>query len=113
MPESRLPYVQTLIEEIGIEGLTAIEVEAVRTRPIPHRLAEALARDPDRRGLSPHELRILRLQAEGMTRPEIADALGKSVETIRSAVKSMHRKLETRTGPQTVVRAIQSGYLQV
>jgi LuxR family maltose regulon positive regulatory protein len=43
--------------------------------------------------LSPQEQRVLRLLAAGLTNPEIADELVVSVNTIKTQVQSIYRKL--------------------
>lgn len=43
--------------------------------------------------LSPQEIRVLKLVAEGRTNPEIAEALVVSVNTIKTQVQSIYRKL--------------------
>lgn len=43
--------------------------------------------------LSPQEIRVLRLMAEGRSNPEIAEALVVSVNTIKTQVQSIYRKL--------------------
>ena len=108
--ESQLPYVKALIDEVGIERLVELEVEAVKVRPIPPKLIRDLGRE---QALSGHEVRIVGLLAEGLSKPEIARVVGSAPETIKSHMKSIHFKLGARTAGQTVVQAIQAGYLHV
>jgi len=108
--ESQLPYVKALIDQVGIERLVKLEVEAVKVRPIPLKLIRDLGRG---QALSGHEIRIVGLLAEGLSKPEIAQVVGSAPETIKSHMKNIHLKLGSRSAGQTVVRAIQAGYLRV
>ena len=87
--ESQLPYVKALIDEVGIERLVELEVEAVKVRPIPPKLIRDLGRE---QALSGHEVRIVGLLAEGLSKPEIARVVGSAPETIKSHMKSIHFK---------------------
>jgi len=112
--ESRLPYVQDLIERVGIENLTKLEVEAVRTRPIPDRLIRDLrdAGDPDH-DLTQAQIEIVALTAHGLTKPEIARLTDRSLDTVKTHMRRVHERLDCHNQAQMVVRAIQLGYLRV
>ena len=58
--------------------------------------------------LSPRELEVLRLLAEGLTDREIGEALGISTRTVETHVGSVLRKLEARTRA-AAVRALVEG----
>jgi LuxR family maltose regulon positive regulatory protein len=58
-------------------------------QPAPLSSASASLIEP----LSPQEQRVLRLLAAGLSNPEIARELVVSVNTIRSQVRSIYRKL--------------------
>lgn len=64
-----------------------------------------------RQPLSRREHEVLRLVAEGMENQEIGDALFVSVETIRTHVKSILRKLHTRDRAHAVAVAFRLGVL--
>lgn len=64
-----------------------------------------------RQPLSRREHEVLRLIAEGMENQEIADVLFVSVETIRTHVKSILRKLHTRDRAHAVAVAFRLGVL--
>lgn len=55
----------------------------------PSALAQAALSEP----LSPQELRVLRLLVAGRSNPEIASALVVSVNTVKTHLQSMYRKL--------------------
>ena len=111
--ESRLPYIKALIEEVGLEELTQLEVEAVRVRPIPMKLARSFERlHPPKGGLSPHELRCLKLCAHGLTRQEIADLVGCTEETIKSHHNFVRSKLGAKNMAHAVALAYEQGLLR-
>lgn len=61
--------------------------------------------------VSPAELRVLRLLAEGMTRPQIADALVLSVNTVKTHQRRLYRKLGSAERDTAVARARAHGLL--
>ena len=61
--------------------------------------------------LSPRELDVLRLMAEGRTNQEIADALVVSLNTVKTHVKNIHSRLEATNRTQAVARARELGLL--
>ena len=58
-----------------------------------------------------HEVRILFLCAQGLTRQEIADALGCSIETVKSHLRNTYRKLGARNRAHALALATERGYL--
>ncbi|HEX6355120.1 response regulator transcription factor [Actinophytocola sp.] len=66
-----------------------------------------------RQPLSQRELEVLRLVADGLENQSIADTLFVSVETIRTHVKSILRKLASRDRTHAVAVAFRSGVLAV
>jgi len=59
--------------------------------------------------LTPRELEVLRLLAEGMSNPEIADAIVVSRETVKTHVSRILTKLDLRDRVQAVVFAHRNG----
>jgi DNA-binding NarL/FixJ family response regulator len=59
--------------------------------------------------LTPREQEVLEMLVEGMTNPEIADALFLSAHTIDCHVRSLFRKLDVRTRTAAVVIALRLG----
>jgi DNA-binding NarL/FixJ family response regulator len=81
------------------------------TAPItrPRGVANGLLRQP----LSQREHEVLRLIADGLENQAIANVLFVSVETIRTHVKSILRKLSSRDRTHAVAVAFRSGVLTV
>lgn len=72
-----------------------------------------LAREPQQaqQPLSRREYQVLRLIADGLENQAVADALYVSVETVRTHVKSILRKLAARDRTHAVAVAFRSGVL--
>jgi DNA-binding NarL/FixJ family response regulator len=85
---------------------------AARTAPRTPSTVEA-ARWPDRASmpLSRREYQVLQLVAEGMENSAIAKTLYLSVETVRTHVKSILRKLSARDRTHAVTKAFRAGIL--
>jgi DNA-binding NarL/FixJ family response regulator len=60
---------------------------------------------PDQR-LTPHELRILRMLAEGDSYQEVGDRLGITVNTVRNYIRRIYEKLHVHTKSQAVSKAL-------
>lgn len=75
-------------------------------------LAGLTIREPSTK-LTALELDVLRLIAEGCTNAEIAADHVKSVETVKSQVKTIIRKLDARSRTHAVVIALRSGVLDL
>jgi DNA-binding NarL/FixJ family response regulator len=61
------------------------------------------------RNLSPREREIMHLMAEGGTAPDIGASIGVSVETVRTHVRNVIRKLEARNRVHAIAIALQRG----
>lgn len=62
--------------------------------------------------LSPREMEVLSLLADGKSNQEIADALFVSTNTIKTHVARLYEKLEVRRRTEAVLRARQLGILE-
>jgi DNA-binding NarL/FixJ family response regulator len=88
--------------------------EAAFSRQLSRQLVERLQAMPDggiglrpvRSPLTPREWEVLDLLCEGKGTDEIADALVLSVETVRSHIKNMLRKLGVRSRAEAVNLAV-------
>jgi DNA-binding CsgD family transcriptional regulator len=67
---------------------------------------------PDDTGLSPRELEILELVAEGLSAAEIAARLVLSRETVRTHIRNLHTKLGVGDRVSAVVKAMRAGLIR-
>jgi DNA-binding NarL/FixJ family response regulator len=82
---------------------------SVRALAVRRRRAERYAGEP----LTPREVDVLTGMADGLTNAEIAARLVLGVETVRTHVAAVLRKLGARDRTQAVVTAYGSGLLQL
>jgi DNA-binding CsgD family transcriptional regulator len=59
--------------------------------------------------LSPREREIMHLMAEGMTAEQIANQLSVSIETVRTHVRNVIRKLRARNRVHAIALALERG----
>ena len=64
---------------------------------------------PAFRGLTPRELEVLRLVAEGLTDAQVAERLVLSLRTVHSHLRSIYRKLGVRSRSAATSTAIRNG----
>jgi DNA-binding NarL/FixJ family response regulator len=62
--------------------------------------------------LTPHELRLVRLLAEGHSYKTAAAELGSSVNTIAFHMRSIYRKLEVHSKSEAVAKALREGLVR-
>jgi DNA-binding NarL/FixJ family response regulator len=114
-----------LLKDIAAEGLfDAVRIvaagEALLAPSVTRRLIDEFARQrprlPSRRampgGLTPREVEVLRLVAQGLSNAEIAARLVLSDETVKTHVSRLLAKLGLRDRTQAVVMAYESGLVQ-
>jgi DNA-binding NarL/FixJ family response regulator len=107
-----------LTKDLEIDALprvvaSAIAGEAAISRRMSTRLVEHLRRTPEgRKGmrpvhspLTPREWEVIELMAEGLTTEQMAERLVLSTETVRTHVKHILRKLDTRSREEAVAAA--------
>lgn len=92
-----------------ILGSIAASAKARVIEPI--RTQESVAPKVARGLLSPRELKVLSLIAQGWSNRQIADAVYLSVNTIEFHAKSIYRKLSVKSRTQAVHEAMQHGLL--
>ena len=69
-------------------------------------------RAKDKELLTPHELEILRMVAAGATNREMAHHLFLSVDTVKSHLEAIYRKLEVSDRAHAVAVAMRKGLLE-
>ena len=98
------------------ELLAAIEQVAAGTSYVDPRLdrillsPRATSRVPQ---LSPREREIMHLMAEGHTAEQIGDKITVSVETVRTHVRNVIRKLQARNRVHAIAIALQRGEIEL
>ena len=76
-------------------------------------LLEAVPTEEVREPLTPRELEILAMVAEGLTSKRIARRLGVAFCTVRTHLERARGKLGARSRAEAVVRAVRSGQLKI
>lgn len=82
-------------------------------RGIPQAIAAKLAMHTPRIGLTPREIEVLRLLAEGKSNPEIAAALGRAEGTMKIHVQKIFQKLGAADRTQAVTIAVRRGIIHL
>jgi NarL family two-component system response regulator LiaR len=93
--------------------ISALSGEAAISRRMGMRLVEHIRRAPEgasglrpvRSPLTPREWEVLDLLAEGRTTDQIADALVLAIDTVRSHIKHILRKLDAHSREEAVAAA--------
>ena len=80
---------------------------------IPPTVAASLARHRAGDRLTPRELEILELMAQGLSNKEIATAIGRTDETVKIHLKSVFAKLEVTTRTEAVRVALSRGLVHL
>ena len=78
----------------------ARKVVAAFQRPGPAERSE--------QALTPHELRVVRMLANGDSYQEVAEQLGVTVNTVRNYVRSIYEKLQVHTKSEAVSKALRA-----
>ncbi|MCL4294601.1 MAG: tetratricopeptide repeat protein [Anaerolineae bacterium] len=98
---------ETVIQQVLIELAAPLPVEEKSLSPAPLPPRSPALIDP----LTPRELEVLRLIAEGMTNQQIADKLIISVGTAKFYTSQIYGKLNVTSRTQAIVRAREIGLL--
>ena len=96
----------------------AILIEAVRAvdagrRSLPPATAARLVEAMESERLTPRELDVLKLLAEGQRNREIADALGLAEPTVKIHVNNLLRKLQAKDRTEAAVIALKRGLIHL
>lgn len=104
-----IPKNGSLDELIGV--LRRVQAGHMVVAPSTYLVPQAPAPAVPRTGLSPRELDVLRLLADGTPIKDLAPALGITVGTCRTYVKSLRRKLGATSQLDAVLKAREQGLL--
>ena len=100
-------------DEICDAIASAVGGEIVVSPNLPGVLVAYLHRrsDPAKPRLGGRELEVLRLTAEGLSAPEIAETLGIGATTVKTHLQRIYRKLDVTDRAAMVARALRLGLL--
>ena len=80
---------------------------------IPPSVAASLAQYHARDQLTPRELEVVELVAQGLSNKEIAVAIGRTDETVKIHLKSVFAKLQVTTRTEAVRVALTRGLVHI
>ena len=100
-------------DAVGSQVVDAIRAAARGERVVPVGVAARLAEFGPRADLSSRELEVLTFIAKGYRNREIADAIGRTEETVKMHVKSVLSKLGARDRTTAVTVALERGLLHI
>lgn len=83
----------------------------VRVREVPPRLLEAIFAEPRPMIPTDGQLDIAHLLAQGLQSPEVAHRLGLSVETVRTQMKNLQKRLLAKNSTHSVAILIRAGLI--
>ena len=93
--------------------VAAIRAAAAGKRLIPPNVATRLAEFTPRADLTARETEVLQYVAKGLGNKEIAQAIGRSSETVKAHLESIFRKLEANDRAHAVTIALQRGFIHL
>jgi DNA-binding NarL/FixJ family response regulator len=82
-------------------------------RSIPAPVAARLAEHTPRIGLTPRELEVLRLVADGLSNAQVAERIGRAEGTVKVHLKSILQKLEVHDRTEAVTTALRRGFIRL
>ena len=82
-------------------------------RGIPASVAARLAEHTPRIGLTPRELEVLRLVADGLSNAEVAERIGRTEGTVKVHLKNILPKLDVRDRTEAVTTALRRGFIRL
>lgn len=95
------------VEEVSVALQVVAEGRRHLSMAIAHKLADGICREE----LTPRELRVLQLIAQGRNNMSIGQELGIAMGTVKTHVRSILEKLESQSRTEAVNVAIQRGLL--
>jgi DNA-binding NarL/FixJ family response regulator len=92
---------------------SGVDVEALVVVPDGHHALRPVGADPDAEALTPREIEVLELLAEGLPNKAIAARLGISDQTVKFHVAAICGKLGAANRTDAVRRAIRRGIVAI
>jgi len=113
-----------LVKDCSIDDVvSAVRLAASGDSVLSPGLASSVLADMDRAGrggengqgpaISAREEEVLQLVADGLSLPEVAEALFISVKTVKNHLASIYAKLDARDRTQAVLRAVRLGIIRL
>ncbi|RSM45246.1 DNA-binding response regulator [Amycolatopsis balhimycina DSM 5908] len=105
-------HVSAVLSRTALDRLTESVLAAARGRSASLReQVEALAHEGAGAALTPREVDVLRLMAEGWDTAEIAGKLCYSERTVKNVIYAMTNRLNLRNRPHAVAYAVRAGVI--
>lgn len=82
-------------------------------RGIPAPVAARLAEHTPRVGLTPRELEVLRLVADGLSNAQVAVSIGRTEGTVKVHLKNILQKLDVHDRTEAVTTALRRGFIRL
>ena len=82
-------------------------------RGIPAPVAARLAQHTPHIGLTPRELEVLRLVADGLSNAQIAERIGRTEGTVKVHLKNILQKLDVKDRTEAVTTALRRGFIRL
>lgn len=82
-------------------------------RGIPAPVAARLAEHTPRIGLTPRELEVLRLVADGLSNAQVALRIGRTEGTVKVHLKNILQKLDVHDRTEAVTTALRRGFIRL
>ena len=95
------------------ELLSVIRAVHRGQRGIPAPVAARLAEHTPRIGLTPRELEVLRLVAEGLSNAQVAERIGRTEGTVKVHLKNILQKLDVKDRTEAVTTALRRGFIRL
>jgi DNA-binding NarL/FixJ family response regulator len=82
-------------------------------RGIPAPIAARLAEYTPRIGLTPRELEVLRLVADGLSNAAVGERIGRTEGTVKVHLKNILQKLDVKDRTEAVTTALRRGFIRL
>jgi DNA-binding NarL/FixJ family response regulator len=82
-------------------------------RGIPAPIAARLAEYTPRVGLTPRELEVLRLVADGLSNAAVGERIGRTEGTVKVHLKNILQKLDVKDRTEAVTTALRRGFIRL